>query len=1125
MSNNYNDPEFVYKPIRHNGGGLVVVLPYIYTGKIRSVDLVDGSGRVVESGRFRSVANGNRGNWDFSKKGQAYAGLTVRVTDDSGRVVLAVPTGNGNRRTFNVGKDGSSPFTPSGSTGNYQGSSTNQDTELSGSASPSFGGGQLVQGAGGTGVYTPNFIQYDPASLYISYDEAEGRADARADKNVDRFSQNFQLAENFAAETIETELKGLEKFLPRSTDLIRGADAQGNRDILQYSDMFDDRNKRAAYDASRSNVDERAGLVEQYVPGTFSLAQDMVERLKQDAIKAREDEARIRERESTSLLDTVNKDVAARSARNTAADVSAAGGFGIDSALTRNMLDRFDFDKRFELEAANRTDARQGDQAVAMGRQGTQSSEQALMQANMQAQQSFQTLLGPGIRDFTPIQAAPRVTDIGGQVRAMPTTDAGSIRTNFTNQLTPLTTIAPSQAFSSSFEEQKYNRDRDYQWLQYQQQQNDIIASALNESSNLVVSQEQRQEGQALFQEALEQRRRSQDNQGLWTFIAAATPFVGGLIASWVRGGKQPGAQQQQMNQSISDMIIAAGKDGYNYISDFLSSYGLDIGQFDTTGIGGGAAKPPTGATQGTTSNDIWSNNPNTGTGTGTGPSTGTTAPQTGTGANGLSNPDTTSNLNNPNDWNAGVGAGITTGGSGGGTGASSSGDFTNKTRAKSATQTAKNAEVRDLGGGLTATVGTNGTVTYGIAEGVTATPEQTTAVNDLNNYQAQFVAAQNNPAKAPELLDTLRSYGLDTRVATGIVDLWTNWDNYSESDRVFQMASILNTIGDNLQLYDAAGPIGGIISAIRQSVNLYNNWDNMSDGERAQAGVQISGTLAASYVTYTMAAGGASGAATGGIGLAIAFGVMAVARSTRILIDEGFSGSTAIAAVVNPLQSFWQAIDDSLWNIGIHNLSGSQNDADNIALLGVPGIGTGLALHNMLGGDMDWTSGKSQEEKLRDSLRNIGEDPKYGAFLYKENGVHQLDLADGSTFAIGKGGSNKLDNVGTNIDGKNQRHYFDVDWSNPIINDVVGIADPLSVLLFRNAKGNTMVGYLTNALTAKDPTNLDNVKANAKDLALRAGLDYNTGVQLLGAMRDNKSLPEEKYNAYIASWRKLMLG
>jgi len=1110
--------QFVYKPVRDNGGGLVVVLPSIYTGRIQTVQLVDRSGNVVEQGRFRSVANGNRSNWDFRQRGQAYAGMTVRVVDDSGRVVLNVPTGSGNRQTFNVGSDGSSPYTPSGSAANYQGSTSGGEggggSEISGSASGSYGGGQYVQGAGGTGVYTPNFIQYDPASLYINYDEAERRADERSDKNVDRFGQNFQLAENFAAQTIETELKGLEKFLPRSTDLIRQADQTGNRDVLQYSDMFDQRNQQATYAASDANVARRGDFVEEYVPGTFKLAQDMVERLKGDINTAREDERRIRERESKDLLSGISLDVASRSARNTAADTSAAGGFGVDSAQTRNMLDRFDFDRRFELESANRVDARQGDQAIALGRQGTQTSEQALMSANTQAQQSFQALIAPGILDFQPIQAAPRVTDIGSQIRPMPTNDAGSIRANFTNQLTPLTTIAPSQAFSSSFEEQKYNRERDYQWLQYQQQQNDIMADALNVSSNLVVSQDQRAEGQALFQQALDQRRDSEFNTSVATLVTAAAPFVMSAVTNWVQGGKQPGAGQQQVNQTVSQMIMEAGKEGYNDLSAwFQQTFGMDIGQFDTTGIGasvtgGASGTSPTGG-NGTTGNDIWANPSR--------PGSNSNAPE-------LSNPSIgAGSLNNPNDFNSGVGGTFGSGSSGG----SSFGDKSTTRNKMFYDPKTKDVQYTDDERGISATVKENGNVDFSVGSSSNMTTAERTGLTNINTLTAQWGDAKNDPTKAPSMQQQLQAYGLDPRVVAGMVNLWTNWDNIPDSDRVFQTASVLNNIADNMQLYENAGPIGGVVSSLRQASALYNNWDTMSDGERSQAGVQIAGTLGTAYASYTgaLAGAGTSALALTGVGALVSFGIMSVARGTRVAIDEGLSSASAISAVGAPTESTAFALTDN-WGItsDINN-----NDKDNAALA-VSGFYNGgagwvAAASNILGGRTDFTSGKNNDQKYRDSLRDIGADPKYGAFLTYEGNSHKLQLADGTKFDIGKDGNNKLPNIGTNIDGNKDRHYFDIDYSNPIINDVIGIANPLSVLLFRNAGGMKMVSHLTNALTAKDPTNLGNVKSNAKDLALKAGIDYNTGVQLFGAMKEKGQLDQNKYDAFMNGWRQLMLG
>src|SRR5690606_5223927 len=97
-----------------------------------------------------------------------------------------------------------------------------------------------------------------------------------------------------------------------------------------------------------------------------------------------------------------------------------------------------------------------------------QGSETALATASQTAEQSFSNLIAPGIIDFQPLQAQPNVTDIGGQIRPMPTTDAGTVRRDFTNNLTPLTTLTPSEAFQGSFKEQEYNRNRDFEHLMFQ---------------------------------------------------------------------------------------------------------------------------------------------------------------------------------------------------------------------------------------------------------------------------------------------------------------------------------------------------------------------------------------------------------------------------------------------------------------------------------------------------------------------------------------------------------------------------------------------------------------------------------------------------------------------------------
>jgi hypothetical protein len=1049
--------QFVWKPKRENGPNAVAVIPSQYTGQTAAVYLVDAQGNTIAQGKYRSSGNGNRGNWDFPKYGGAY-GSNVQVVvklENGSTVGYKLP--NAGSRVEARSETGSGEITGE--------QSTFQGTEV-GSGAGTVGGnqaGQFITGPGGTQVFVPNFVNFDPTQFYISYDEANQRAEQRADKNVDRFQENFSLAEKLTAKNLNTEITALEAYLPRSTALIRNADAQGNRDILAYSDAFDQRNLSATKAASSSNVEARKGYLDETVPGLFESGNAVRDRLEGDT-------TRIRERESQPLIADPLKETAARSARNMAADRGAAGGMGIDSTATRNLIDRFDFDKRLEVETANREDARKGDTAI-------QSSETAVLNANQQAASNFNSLIAPGIVDFNPIQAAPRVTDVASQIKASPTTDAATIQRGFANDLTPLTTMTPTQAFANSFEEQKNNRQLDLQALQFQQQQNDIIASAVNESSDLVVSENRYQDQRALFEQALEQRRNGENIQGGTALVTAGLGVLGGLISDY---RKNPTAANQSAVGGFSNWVAGIlGDDWKNEASQWVNeNFGVDLGTFDSNASDSG----------------FWNE-----WGTADGQPSSTSGFNDGSGGSDPFSEDPFADLASSSNY--------------GPTTYDDSGNF------NFASDEGKSLVKRSL--------------SKNTFEGSSELNDQFSSLPD--DQQEQYLANLNSFAEGmllPENRDTvaatLGEYGLSPATIAQAYNLVDNWEGMNDRDRAFATASVLNNISTTMGNQVIPGYAMAFVNAVRQGANLYSNWDNMTDGERAEAGTNIAGGIAGAGATYMAAASGA-GLSSGPIGMAVAVAFMSVARSTRIAIDEGFSNRANDAAITSPYQSFaHQVVTPYLDSKGVPDILNpaaflSEQDRDNAALLN--GYAPFLGVHSMLGGDMDFTSGKGKDQQYRDYFRDVGADPKLGSFLQKnEKGSHELTLADGSKFDIGKDGGAKLKNYGTNIDGKTERQYSDVDWSNPQANEIVAIANPLSVLIFRSSEGKRMVGHLSNAISSNNPTDLKAIKSNAKHVALQAGMDYATGVLGLQKLKEEKSISEGTYKVYLKSWQDIML-
>lgn len=80
----------LWKPVSESNGNLVVLLPAKFNNLIDGPVTVNG-----ESGKFTSVANGNRSHWRFSKPGAAYgSNVQVKWTATGKTYTVTVPNGS-----------------------------------------------------------------------------------------------------------------------------------------------------------------------------------------------------------------------------------------------------------------------------------------------------------------------------------------------------------------------------------------------------------------------------------------------------------------------------------------------------------------------------------------------------------------------------------------------------------------------------------------------------------------------------------------------------------------------------------------------------------------------------------------------------------------------------------------------------------------------------------------------------------------------------------------------------------------------------------------------------------------------------------------------------------------------
>jgi hypothetical protein len=155
--------------------------------------------------------------------------------------------------------------------------------------------------------------------------------------------------------------------------------------------------------------------------------------------------------------------------------------------------------------------------------------------------------------------------------------------------------------------------------------------------------------------------------------------------------------------------------------------------------------------------------------------------------------------------------------------------------------------------------------------------------------------------------------------------------------------------------------------------------------------------------------------------------------------------------------------------------MAGAINGATAGAYIGsiIPVVGTfiGGCVGAVLGGISGLVKiGKHQDQVARDKVRS----------LMLENNIIDEDwnlrLANGSSFNIGRDGRNTLQNKDGSL-----RALYEVDFSNPLTAEVIGMANPLAAILTGGEQKlmNDFAGYFTNAAIS----NADTLEAAQKNM------------------------------------------
>lgn len=165
--------------------------------------------------------------------------------------------------------------------------------------------------------------------------------------------------------------------------------------------------------------------------------------------------------------------------------------------------------------------------------------------------------------------------------------------------------------------------------------------------------------------------------------------------------------------------------------------------------------------------------------------------------------------------------------------------------------------------------------------------------------------------------------------------------------------------------------------------------------------------------------------------------------------------------------------------------------------------FGTKYGLMGIL--SREFGSGKDKDQMVRDIYRKD----------LKENGFvddnYDYTLADGSKFNLGIDGDKMLKNLGVNIDGKDERHPYDVDFSDTRAPGAVAGLQALATIITGTAgkEKDDLTGMLTNAALSSGDT-----MQNILGMYQKAGLDHKHAYDTISMLQEQKKIDQAAADA-----------
>lgn len=1093
-------------------------------------------------------SSGNSGGLLFEDQG------SYVIKDPQGNVVDTGETGSKGAEGYkipssyvhggNFGPGHSIEFTPAGGgpleTYSPSGGSAGDRFDFRDGKNSSGGNGSIGTSPGGNSFAMPGFVNYNSlVAPYVSFQQSLDRAHQEGDYNIDLYHQNLAGFKEDALGLIDTDIEGIRRGVNALGPLAR---EQGNIDLA-------------------TNIN-RAGQIDTYnrsrIPGYNQFNRGEVSQANEFA---RTEHAR-------------SVDAAGLGYRNRISDLlntlteQSKGNLGeLGAGIDAELLNRGS-----EIGAASGIGSLTGAGIRAQDR--LYASEKLNLALNAQAQipgvlqQGQNTLQTQEERAPTiygsPTQVPLNVSNVQDRVPVTPSISAGAAQQSLANEATNLSAIPASQILPTSLGAEQYNEsgryNRDLTVLDRSQDQMYSAAGAVQGGLNNDKADQIRQQQFDQYQQGLGVRQDAQGNSAIGTgigLLGAGAAIVGSLSGGSTSGGGNPVVNGIMAGAgAIGDLVSGAADgivNGVGAVGDAIFGDGdgrLSVNGTPVTGGGfggfldgvssaySGVAPDVTSPAGGQLNPNLTVNQP---------PDYGDIGSITGAPSSQLSlggESDLTSQLSSPGPSDSSVMRQSTAT-------VSNWNDLSPPQQLTASSDLGmKTAEDKGLISGPTGnSVKQVGQAITTLANPSTTDGQRAAAVAQAGAslYQTQFTGNVSAPTSigGQQVVGSAQvDGGPGFQLADGSQVAQSTLVNTANTQNALSAFSILSSNAKNEDKLRALTAIGvstaaanNIISQVAAGnslagLSIFNtatNWDRMNPIQQAVAITQTShavvGAMTSSGILNTAASPGASA-----LTAVTATGESASATAGSTL--AGMLGTAASgAAIVGGAYGAYKTIDAiSKLPHGQAVKTGTLGGAASGASIGtgiLPGLGTAVgaavgAVAGFAAGQMG--SGKSGEQMARDGWRS-GLDAA-GLISKDKEGAWNVSLADGTKYDIGKDGKFKLQNTGTNVDGKQDRFSYDVDWSNPIAVDSVPAANLAAILTGVDPTSNQgkdlynkAVGQLSNAATS-NAKSIKDVQNNFKSIL--KGVSPQDAAMRIESLRLGEKISEQEYGVYLDQINKI---